>query len=95
MSTIEVLHPGGRVQKVAPVRLNEMPALKGRRLAILDNGKPNFVRLATLLAERLGASHGLGNAALYRKENSSVGATPEQLDKIAKSADVVLTGSAD
>ncbi len=95
MSTIEIFHPAGQSQKVAPVQLNEISSLEGRRLAILENGKPNFNRLATLLADRLGASHGLRFAGVYRKENPAVGATPQQLDEIARSADLVLTGSAD
>lgn len=95
MSVIEILHPAGQIQKIVPVRLNEIPRLDGRRLAILENGKPNFRRLATLLADQLGASHGLLKAAVYRKENPAVGATPAQLDEVARSADLVLTGSAD
>ena len=95
MTTIEVLHPAGQVQKVAALKLNPIGRLEGARVAILDNGKPNFVQLATGLAERLGESHGVRLAGVYRKANPAVGATPEQLDEIARSADLVLTGSAD
>ena len=63
--------------------------------SILDNAKPNFQRLATLVAERLQDEHSLAGIAYFRKENPAVGADPKLLDQIAASADLVLTGSAD
>lgn len=95
MTTIEVLDPAGQIQKLAALRLNPVVPLEGRRLAILDNAKPNFRRLATLVAEKLRDDCSLKGIAHYRKENPAVGATPELLDQIAQSADLVLTGSAD
>jgi hypothetical protein len=95
MTTIEVLDPVGQVQTVAALQCNPVAALRGRRLAILDNAKPNFQRLATLVAERLQDEHSLAGIAYFRKENPAVGADPKLLDQIAASADLVLTGSAD
>ena len=95
MPMIEVLEPAGQVQKLAAVQCNPIPPLVGRRLAILDNVKPNFQRLATLIAESLRNDCSLASIAYYRKQNPAVGATPELLDKIAREADLVLTGSAD
>jgi hypothetical protein len=95
MATLEVLEPVGQVRELAPVQLNAVGSLAGRRLAILDNGKPNFRLLATLVAERLQADEGVASIAHFAKENAAVGAMPELLDRIAQSADVVLTGSAD
>jgi hypothetical protein len=94
-SSIDVLEPTGQVQKLAPLQLSPVGELKGCRVAILDNAKPNFQRLATLLAERLGADFPLAEIKHFRKENPAVGAGAELLDKIAKSADLVLAGSAD
>jgi hypothetical protein len=95
MTTIEVLDPVGQVQKVDALQCNPVAPLRGRRLAILDNAKPNFERLATLVAERLQDEHSLAGIAYFRKENPAVGADPKLLDQIAESADLVLTGSAD
>lgn len=95
MTTIEVLEPAGQVQKLAALQLNSVVPLEGRRLAILDNAKPNFQRLATLVAEKLRDDCSLKSIAHYRKENAAVAASPELLDQIAQSADLVLTGSAD
>ena len=96
MSLIEVLHPAGEVQKLAELQCSPVPGLQGRRLAVLDNSKPNFVRLASLVGEKLQAACGLDSRiAHFRKDNPAVGAKPELLDEIARSADLVLTGSAD
>jgi hypothetical protein len=95
MTTIEILDPAGQIQKLAPVRCNPVPPLHGRRIGILDNAKPNFVRLATLVAEKLREDHGIASIEVFRKPNPAVGARAELLDQIARSADLVLTGSAD
>jgi hypothetical protein len=95
MTTIEVLDPAGQVQTPAEFQCNPVVPLEGRRLAILDNTKPNFQRLATLVAERLRDEHSLAGITYFRKENPAVGADPKLLDQIAQSADLVLTGSAD
>jgi len=96
MTTIEVLDPAGQIHKVAALQCNpvKMP-LQGRRLGILDNSKPNFKRLATLVAERLRDDGSAVDIAYFRKENPAVGAGDELLDQIARSTDLVLTGSAD
>ena len=95
MTTIEVLDAAGQVQTVAAVHCNPVLPLEGRRLAILDNGKPNFQRLASLTAERLRSECSLKSIVYHRKENPAVAASPKLLDQIAQSADLVLTGSAD
>lgn len=95
MTTIEVLDPAGPQQKLAPLQLTAIGPLEGCRLAILDNGKPNFQRLATLLAEQVQSRHALGSIRHYRKEHAAIGAGAVLLDQIAREADLVLTGSAD
>lgn len=95
MVTIEVLDPAGGIQKLAPLQCTALASLQGLRLAILDNSKPNFQRLATLIAQKLQAEHSMQGIGYFRKENPAVGAGTELLDRIAQSADLVLTGSAD
>jgi hypothetical protein len=96
MTTIEVLDPAGQIHKVAALQCNPvaMP-LQGCRLGILDNSKPNFKRLATMVAEKLRDAGLVGGIAYFRKENPAVGAGAEMLDQISHSADLVITGSAD
>jgi len=95
MTTIEVLDPAGQVQALTALQCNPVSPLEGRRLAILDNAKPNFKRLATAVAGKLREDFSLGSIAHFRKENPAVGASAALLDEIARSADLVLTGSAD
>ncbi len=96
MTTIEVLDPRGQVQTLAALRCNPvMMPLHRRLLGILDNSKPNFKRLATLVAQRLRDDESVVDIAYFRKENPAVGAAPELLDQIASTADLVFTGSAD
>jgi hypothetical protein len=95
MNMNEVLDPTGQIQKTMPLQCTPVSSLEGRRLAILDNSKPNFVQLATLVAERLKTDCSMSSLAFFRKENAAVGASPALLDQIAQSADLVLTGSAD
>ena len=96
MTQLEVLDPAGKIQKMAALQCNPvMLPLKDRRLAILDNSKPNFKQLAMLVAQRLGGQGSALSVAYFRKENPAVGAGSELLDEIARSADLVLTGSAD
>jgi len=95
MTMMEVLDPAGQIDKVVALQCNPVPPLEGRRLAILDNAKPNFKRLATLVAKRLSSDCSLEGIAYHRKENPAVGAGSQLLDEIARSADLVLTGSAD
>ena len=95
MTMIEILDPAGQVQKVAALQCNPAEPLKGRRLAVLDNAKPNARLIASLAGERLREEFSLGEIRYFRKENPTVGASPELLDEIAESADLVLTGSAD
>ncbi|MGV9883553.1 UGSC family (seleno)protein [Streptomyces sp. NPDC003006] len=92
---IEILSPAGRVG-VRPVE----PApgtgvLTGRRIAVLDNGKPHagfvMAAIARLLAERTGAS--LAGEAV--KTSAALPMEPDVAERLRGAADVVLTGSAD
>lgn len=96
MTTIEVLDPAGQVHRHAALQCHPvMMPLQNCRLGILDNSKPNFKRLATLVAERLRDDGAVLDIAHFRKENPAVGAGAELLDQVARSVDLVLTGSAD
>jgi hypothetical protein len=76
MTTIEVLDPAGQVQKVAALQCNPVGPLAGRRLAILDNSKPNFERLATLVARKLREDCGLAGIAYFRRRTPRSGPGP-------------------
>jgi hypothetical protein len=95
MTMIDVLDPAGQVQKIAALLCTPIDSLAGRRLAILDNMKPNFQQLAMLVGERLRDECSLRSVSYFRKQNPSTGAGAPLLDQIALEADLVLTGSAD
>jgi hypothetical protein len=93
MSTLPVLSPLGSAAGEIKTLARRPASLRGLRIGILDNSKPNadalLGRVAELLVERTGAS----SVAVWRKPGSSRPATV--IDEVVAGADVVLTGSAD
>ena len=90
------------MQVLSPIVMGSTPVtplaarrrdLRGCRIGILDNSKPNagvlLGRVAQLLAERTGA----GPIRIWQKPGSSRPATV--IDEVVAASDVVLTGSAD
>jgi len=90
---VQVLSP--RAARAADVKpLAPRPSsLRGLRVGILDNGKPNagvlLGRVAELLAERAGS----GPVRWWRKPAAAYPASV--IDAVVAASDVVLTGSAD
>ena len=69
--------------------------LAGRRLAVLDNGKPGAALLLGRAAERLAARTGAVFAGLRRKGSAATPCEEELLRALAGEAELVLTGTAD
>ena len=93
MNRRSVLSPlGTAVGGVKPLA-RRRGSLRGLRIGILDNSKPNadvlLGRVAELLVEQVGG----GPIARWRKPGASHPATV--IDEVVASSDVVLTGSAD
>jgi hypothetical protein len=90
---MDVLNPtvqtGSAVKRLAARRAR----LDGCRIGVLDNSKPNADVLLGRVAERLAQRAGSGSVRRWQKPGSSRPAT--NLDEIAASVDVLLTGSAD
>ena len=73
-----------------------LPAtLRGRTVGFIDNTKHNFDRLADALGAALREQHGVKDVIRRRKANASTPAAPEILAELAKTCDVVLSGSGD
>ena len=95
---IKVYAPDGAVGASAVVRAPSPAVLAGRRIGVLENGKPNARELlqqaAALLATRTGASvalvSGKGDDA-----NAATPASDAVLGLLKEEVDLVLTGSAD
>lgn len=95
MGTIKVLSPAG-VGKVGETALPPLPAdLRGKTVGLLDNTKANAELLLARLGELLRERHGVKGVVHRRKANASTPAPPDLLAELARSAEVVLTASAD
>ena len=68
-------------------------SLRGRRIGVLDNSKPNADALLGRLAELLVERHGAASISRWRKPGSSRPA--RMIDEVARASDLVLTGSGD
>jgi hypothetical protein len=91
---MEILVPVPSVASGAVSALAPRPDdLRGKRVGVLDNSKPNadalLGRVAELLVERAGAAE----IVRWRKPGASTPAADH--DALAAGADVFLTGSAD
>ena len=93
MRRLRVLSPLGTTAAESKPLAPRRGSLRGLRIGILDNSKPNadvlLGRVAELLVERAGA----GPITLWRKPGPSHPATV--IDEVVAGSDVVLTGSAD
>jgi len=90
MNVLSPLAAGHRaVRALAP----RPSSLRGARIGVLDNSKPNADALLGRAAELLAARAGGATIRRWRKPGSSRPAVG--LDEIAGAVDVLLTGSAD
>lgn len=69
--------------------------LAGRRLAVLDNGKPGAALVLGRIAERLAERAGVEYVGITRKRTAATPCEDERIEEIAEGADLVLTGTAD
>jgi hypothetical protein len=90
---MNVLSPAGARSSTRKPLAARPRELRGLRIGVLDNSKPNagvlLDRVAELLAERAGA------AAIVRWQKPGASRAATMIDDIAARADVLLTGSAD
>jgi hypothetical protein len=93
--TIRILAPEGNVGERMIALAPAPEVLSGRRLLILDNGKPGAADLMQRVAERLAERAGLDFGGVHRKRTAATPCAEELIDAIAKEADLALTGTAD
>jgi hypothetical protein len=92
---VRIHSPEGAIGRpeIAPAAGPEL--LAGRRLSVLDNGKPGAALLLGRAAERLSARTGATFAGLRRKGSAATPCEQELLRELAGEAELVLTGTAD
>ena len=95
MTQIRVLSPIG-VVKAQTVAVPSLPqSWAGRTVGFLDNTKANFDRLAGDLGALLRERYGVAAVVHRKKGNASTPASPDLIEELAKTCDVVFAGSAD
>jgi hypothetical protein len=93
--TMVVLDPTVQPAPVAARMAQRLSSLQGKRIGLLDNGKPHAKELlehvAQLLEERLRP----GQVLRFRKPNASKPAPGELIADITKQVDAVINGVGD
>ena len=93
--TIRILSPEGNVGTRVVGLAPSPDGLAGRRLAVLDNGKPGAAGLLSRIAERLAERAGAEFIGVRRKRTAATPCEDALIDELAEGADLVLTGTAD
>ena len=93
--TIRIFSPEGSVGRPTRRLASSPDVLVGRRLAVLDNGKPGAELLLRRAAERLAARTGATFVGVRRKRTAATPCEEELLAGLEDAADLVLTGTAD
>jgi Fe-S cluster biogenesis protein NfuA len=98
---IRIYRPEGDAKDTPFALTVPLASLAGRRIAVLDNGKPNaafvMTRAAQYLAERTGATLALlvKKGPGGRSANAAIPCAPDVFAQVLEAADIVITGAAD
>jgi len=95
---MKIYAPDGSIGKPSFVLAATSPVITGRRIGVLDNGKPNARLMMVRMAEQLAARTGASVSVVTGKgsgHNAATACSDEVLDQLEKEADLVITGSAD
>ena len=92
---MRILSPEGSAGRPHVVRARAPGALAGRRLVVLDNGKPGAELLLSRAAERLSARAGVVFAGVRKKRTAATPCEVELLRALGAEAELALTGTAD
>lgn len=92
---IVVLSPVAQFRKAQRVDVALPDSLSGKVLGILNNNKPNAAVFFHAVAEGLVRGHGLAQVVDVTKATPPLPAEAEQLDRLARECDLVLTGTGD
>jgi hypothetical protein len=93
MSGITVMSPVGINQIAARPMARRLASLEGVAMGILNNSKPNSLRLQERLAELLGQHAAIAKIVTKQKFSAAVGA--EDLDGYAQEVGAVITAIGD
>ena len=93
--TIRIRSPEGVPGRPGASLARSPELLAGRRLSVLDNGKPGAALLLSRVAERLAARTGAVALAARRKGSAATPCEDALMGELVRAGDLVLTGTAD
>ena len=92
---MRILSPEGSVGERRVALAASPDVLSGKRLCVLDNGKPGAAFAMSRIAERLADRTGVEFVGVKRKRTAATPCAEDLIEEIAGGADLVLTGTAD
>ena len=107
--TIAILHPGVETPQPATARVQPRAAsgpiagglaprldtLRGKRLALFENGKVNALQILVAVGKRLEARHGIAETRVWRKRHAGDTGAAVIPEVLAWKPDLVLTSTGD
>jgi hypothetical protein len=93
--SVRILSPEGGIGRPAVARAASPDVLAGRRLIVLDNGKPGAELLLSRVAQKLAARAGIVFGGVRRKRTAATPCEVELLRALGAEAELALTGTAD
>jgi hypothetical protein len=95
MTNHRIYAPDGMPGPVGTELARIPPALAGLRITALDNGKPGADELLSQLGAQLARRTGAIFTGLERKGSAATPCEDPLLEALVRSADLILTGTAD
>ena len=93
--SIRIHSPEGSVGRPERALARSPELLAGRRLAVLDNGKPGAELLLRRMAEGLASRTGAAFVGVRRKRTAATPCEDELIGELEEAAELVITGTAD
>ena len=96
-----IYRPDGDVDAATTTLASPIGNLRGCRIAVLDNGKPNAALAMSRLAGTLAANTGATLVLVLKKgpggrsANAAIPCAPDVMERLRTEADAVITGAAD
>lgn len=72
-----------------------LSSLRGKRVGLLDNSKSKAGKMLETVAAILNAQYGFTDIVRHRKPSASKPASPEAIDELASTCDLVVVGVGD
>lgn len=95
MTTTRIYSPEGRVGSAGRTLADSPELLTGKRIGVLDNGKPGAAFLMTEIAQHLADRTGAILGPVLAKGSAATPCEDDVFTRIVREADLVLTGTAD